>query len=171
MVKYIPLTQGKIAKVDASDYEWLSQWTWHLASSGYARRGASPQVYMHRFIMGAAKGEYVDHVDGDPVNNCRSNLRICTNMENNWNSTRGTNRGKSKYKGVTFCAETGRWRAKIMVGKTLSLGRYNTDLEAALAYDAACRYYHGAFARPNFPGDKALPAEELRRLAIEVRRG
>ena len=85
-VRLIPLTEGHYAYVDAADYEWLSQWNWHLARGGYAARNDKGKtIFMHREIMQPPKGKVVDHHDGNRANNCRFNLRICTRQENRRN--------------------------------------------------------------------------------------
>jgi hypothetical protein len=75
MPNRIPLTQGQVARVDASDHAWLSQWRWRYATNGYAirtytdRQGQPRYALMHRVIMQARPGELVDHIDGNRLNN------------------------------------------------------------------------------------------------------
>jgi hypothetical protein len=103
-IRFIPLTQGKVAIVDAEDYKWLSKYKWHAVRNKgkfYAYRSRKNHaVSMHRQIMGEPKGKAVDHRDGSRLNNRRSNLRICTPAQNTRNR-RGWSR-ISKYKGVYF---------------------------------------------------------------------
>lgn len=156
-MKEIPLTQGKVALVDDADYEWLSQWKWCYATSGrgrqygYAVRASKngPLIKMHRFIVGATSDVFVDHKDGDGLNNTRSNIRACTRIQNAQNTT-GKRARVGKYKGVYFCA--GKHRARICVNKQeLYLGGFTSDIDAARAYDAAAKQYFGEFAHLNFP--------------------
>ncbi len=101
-VKRIPLTGGQYALVDASDYEWLSQYTWHVCASGYAVRiEKRKRVYMHRQIMDPPKGKFVDHIDGNRANNCRTNLRTCTLGQNMRNRSKHAG-ATSRFKGVYF---------------------------------------------------------------------
>ena len=89
----IPLTQGKVAVVDASDYEWLMQWKWRVKRDDktgglYAVRGHNPIVSMHRVILGlnAEDKRVSDHINGDSLNNRRYNLRIATRAQNAYNA-------------------------------------------------------------------------------------
>lgn len=155
-MKVIQLTRGKFATVDDEDYEWLSRKNWVFLAGGYAAtRGQNPvhpekttQIYMHRLIMGLTHGDkkYVDHINGDKIDNRRGNLRICTNAENMRNRGR-TASNTSGYKGVYRGRQPGRWRALIMVdGKTISLGQYDHPEEAYAAYCKAAAELHGEFA-------------------------
>jgi hypothetical protein len=83
--KYIETKQGVQIKVDAEDFARLNDGPWHLAS-GYACRKNGKAVYMHRRIMGAQKGQYIDHINGDKLDNRRSNLRFCNQSQNLANS-------------------------------------------------------------------------------------
>lgn len=153
----IPLTQGKVAIVDASDYDELSRHEWCAVprkQTWYAMRnqivnGKSVCHYMHRDITGVAKGVKVDHKDGDGLNNTRDNLRPATNQQNSFNKR--SVGGKSQYKGVTWCKFAGRWRARICRdGKVVNIGRFDHEEEAARAYDELARELYGEFAWLNF---------------------
>ena len=85
----IPLTQGQFAIVDAEDYEWLSRHKWCAAKSRdnfYAHRfGDGTIVNMHREIMRAPKGVICDHKNHNGLDNRKSNLRLCTSAQNQYN--------------------------------------------------------------------------------------
>ena len=107
---------------------------------------------MHREILGITDPKInVDHLDGDGLNNQRSNLRVCTDSQN------GANRGKQKnnksgYKGVHWNKKTKKWAAQIQYHKkVLNLGYYSDIIEAAKAYDKKALELFGEFARLNFP--------------------
>jgi hypothetical protein len=151
MTQKIPLSQGKHALVDDEDFDRISQWKWHF-SDGYAARhseGSRP-VRMHREIMQPSDGLEVDHIDGNKLNNCRSNLRLATHGQNMRNRKLQTG-GTSQYKGVVWYAQTSRWQAKIQVDrKTIHLGYFADEIDAARAYDKAACTHFGEFARLNF---------------------
>jgi hypothetical protein len=111
---------------------------------------------LSRLIAKAPTGFVVDHINGDPLDNRRANLRICTVQQNNWNRRRRPS-GHSRFKGVTL--SSGRWTAFIAPnGKQVCLGSFPTEEEAALAYDAAARDAYGHFACLNFPPEGARSA-------------
>jgi len=157
-MKTIKLTRGKVTIVDHSDYEALKQYRWHAAWDGKHWEAARNQwtdgknkiVFMSREILGIKDRRIlVDHSDHNTLNNQRKNLRPCTYSQNNQNR-RKLKSAASRFKGVTFDY---RWRARIGVnGKRLHLGRFNSALEAALAYDSAAKEHFGPFAVLNFPG-------------------
>jgi hypothetical protein len=151
-VRMIPLNDGFYAYVDAADYDWLSQWRWHVRSTGYAGRNENGAVVlMHRQIMHAPKGKVVDHIDGSKANNCRFNLRVCSHRENRRN-TRKQNGARSRFKGVTCAKRRGKWYALCWFeGRNHWLGSFATELEAARAYDCKAVECLGEFARLNFP--------------------
>lgn len=161
----IPLTQGKVALVSRKDYYRLRRHKWCAAKNGnmyYAVRddwtsGRPCRVIMHRAIMGLVAGDsiYVDHKDGNGLNNQRSNLRRATNAQNQHNQHHNC-RNTSGFKGVyRVPASRGRcahWRARIRVNrKRISLGCFSSTEEAFAAYTDAARKFHGRFARLNFP--------------------
>ncbi len=105
---------------------------------------------MHRMIMAALPGQPVDHADGDGLNNQRHNLRLCTTSQNNYNGRKRHDGKASRFKGVQ--KKNGRWRAYIYrAGRTAHLGMFDTEEEAARAYDRMAVQLAGPFARPNFP--------------------
>lgn len=160
-MKLIPLTQGKVAKVDDADYLWLSQWKWfaHSPRAGlfYAKRNSSGEetkgktIHMHREILKLMGVKKADHKDGNGLNNQRRNLRPATNSQNLANRSKQRN-NTSGFKGVTWDALTRKWRAQIRVKKKhIYLGIFDLPRWAALAYDSAARQYFGPFAYFNFP--------------------
>lgn len=160
MTKRITLLRGQVTLVDDSDFPTLAQYPWRLNSSGYAvrteKRGDRAFVVcLHRELMQAERGQIVDHVDHDKLNNTRSNLRIITQQEN-LQYRRCFRNNRSGYKGVT--RQHGKWHARITVGgKLLHLGFYDDPETAARVYDAAARMLFDEYALLNFP-DESLDA-------------
>ena len=155
-VRYIALTQGKYAIVDAADYEWLNQHRWHASTTGtqvYAyctHRGRN--ISMHQFIMRPPKGMVVDHIDGNGLNNRRCNLRICTVEQNvrNFKGRRKKPGATSRFIGVY--RYKGKWYARVQCAdKRASLGPFNSEAEAAIARDLKAIELHGPYACLNFP--------------------
>lgn len=154
MAKEIPLTKGKKAIVDDSDYEWLMRWSWCFNSNGYAVSATftgikGKVVYMHRLIMEPPKGKDIDHINGDGLDNRRSNLRIATRSQNLCNKRIGT-RNTSGHLHVSRDSATHKWRVVIVINsKHIHLGEY-ADLETASRIaDQAAEKYHGEFRSPD----------------------
>ena len=159
-MKEIQLTRKQIAIVDDDDYAWLSQYHWLAmwcpkTRSYYAARnttragGVKHHISMHRLIAGAGPKEYVDHANGDTLDNRRSNIRRCTPSDNQHNSRIASN-NTSGFKGVCWDKHRGRWRVDI---KGNFLGFFVSKEDAARAYDNKARELFGEFAAVNFPRD------------------
>ncbi len=151
-VRLIPLGDGFYAYVDAADYEWLSQWTWHACASGYAFRFEKGKyVFMHRVIMKPPQGMVVDHIDGNKGNNCRLNLRVCTRQENLRNLRKQHGR-RSRFKGVSCDKQRRTWVARWQWrDERCWLGRFKDEVEAARAYDYAAVAWFGRSTGLNLP--------------------
>lgn len=136
MAKKIPLADGHFAIIDDEDFELVSQFKWHIMPSGGGSHiYAAARIKMHRIIAKPPPGYLVDHINGDTLDNRRSNLRICTNSQNQQNThSRG---GSSKYKGVSLQKRSGKWKAGFQYnGKKYHCGLWDTEEEAARAVDA-----------------------------------
>lgn len=163
-MKEIKLTRGHIAIVDDEDFEYLSKFKWQAIPKGgdrvYARRskrigsrseGKQLSFYMHREVTNAKKGEYVDHINHNTLDNTRNNLRKCTNAQNSKNNRGQTSqRIHSKYKGVKKNLNSTTYSARITVdGKSIYLGSYKTQEEAAESYNKAAVEFHGEYCYLN----------------------
>ena len=144
------------AVIDADDYHLVKHLRWgaHIEKNGtiYAYsngiKGIQEPVKLHRFLAGIP-GLDVDHRDRDGLNCRRLNLRVATRTQNNANRISQPN-STSKFKGVTWDRKRNQWKALIQVsGKSLNLGRFNGEADAAAAYNLAAREAFGEFARLN----------------------
>jgi len=159
--KRLTLTKGKVAIVDASDYENLNKYKWTALKTPFntfyavrtvkgKEKNQRRMLYLHRVILDAKKGQFVDHVDGDGLNNTRKNLRLCTHIENSRNKGL-TVKNTSGFKGVYWYKPLAKWQSYITnAGKRLHLGYFKDKKEAARSYDEAAKRLHGVFARLNF---------------------
>lgn len=149
-VKAIPLTKGKHAIVDADDYDFLMQWKWYF-NNGYAARKPNIQIYMHRLVARTPTGMDTDHINKNTLDNRKTNLRICTRSQNNGNSKkRGGGKASSIYKGVCFHRAAAKWMAQIGTkDRNIYLGLYDSEEEAAIAYNLGSSQYFGKFSRQN----------------------
>jgi hypothetical protein len=133
--------------VDDDDYEFLSQFSWqvdkHNSVNFHNKNGST---LMHRIIMKAKPHQEIDHIDGNRLNNQKSNLRFATSSQNKIN--RGSRCDcKSGYKGVSWHNQRNKWTARIMVNKKyLSLGLHDDLLDAVKAYNDYAKKYFGEFA-------------------------
>jgi hypothetical protein len=129
-------------------YHWTIDSSNHVTSNTYGKR-----VHIARLLCKLQDGDsytQVDHISGNPLDNRKSNLRLCTPLENSRNRpVRSDN--LTGYKGVTFRTRENKYVARISPrpGIRLFLGRFDTAWEAAAAYDTAAVLYHGEFARTN----------------------
>ena len=109
---------------------------------------------LHRLIMGLTFGDkrMVDHIDGDGLNNRRSNLRIATVTQNQWNRRANKSPDRtSRFKGVGFYPNKNCWRARITIdGKPTHIGYFLKEIDAAKAYDEVASRVHGEFSLLNF---------------------
>lgn len=124
----------------------------------YIRLKGTKTAYAHRVIAERMVGrklqfhEKVDHINGNGTDNRRENLRVVSHSDNLMNRD-GWRNSSSKYKGVTFYKRDGNWQAKICPhGKTIHLGYFDDEDEAALKYNAAAVIHYGDKAKLNEVG-------------------
>lgn len=149
---WIPLTHGKWVLVDETDLGLVRSWRWTLSTDGYAVSkmmvdGKYRNIKMHRFLLGdaLAGGLHTDHINGNRLDNRRSNLRPASRSQNQAN--RETRR-RNRFKGVQKNGPS--WSARVTFkGKHHYVGRIATEIEAAKVYNRIAREVHGEFARLN----------------------
>lgn len=165
-MKKIKLTQGKYALVDDADFEVLNKVRWSIHKSinrdvFYAKKNGEQKnykkstIYMHSFIMKTPIGMETDHINGNGLDNRRSNLRVVSSAQNHINQSSYKNTS-SKYKGVTWHKHKHKWQAAIGFGgsvikrNNIYLGLFTSEKEAGRAYDEKAKELYGEFARLNF---------------------
>lgn len=163
VAREISLRGDKVALVSECDFERVASLRWRAVNTGwntekwYATRTQQNgrrrvTVQLHRFILNAQDCVLVDHINGNGLDCRRSNLRFADAAENRWNAN--IRFGRSPYRGVTFDQSRTRnpWVARLAHrGNRFLIGRFQTEQEAAIAWDAKAREMYGAFARLNFP--------------------
>lgn len=158
----ISLTKGKYAILDPDDFAWLNKHKWHISTGGgtfYAVRTTRLQnrkrlvIKMHRQVLKVPHHLFVDHINHNGLDNRKANLRPATCKENNRSRRKvRLNSFHSKYKGLTWYKREKRWAVRIMADrKSIFLGFFQNETDAARAYDNAAKKYHGDFAALNFP--------------------
>jgi hypothetical protein len=173
MVMEVPLTQGKVALIDDEDWPIVAphKWTYlrtkggaggYAITSAVGDDGKKHMLSMHRLLLGAKPGQWVDHKHHNGIDNRRCEIRLCTPSQNAQNRKRA--RGKIPVRGVTEAQYGPGFVAGISAdGACYRLGVFPTIEDAGRAYDAACRVLHGEFGHLNYPD---LPAVELGPLSV-----
>ncbi len=156
----VKLTRGLVAIIDEEDAERVCQYKWTAKQgqgTNYAHRGINgTSITLHRFILSAKRGEMIDHVNGNGLDNRKANLRFCSNGQNRANSKKQrTGVGyHSVFKGVSWDKggkRKKRWLATVRHNRKLYVRHCYTELAAARAYDELAREHFGEFAKTNFP--------------------
>ena len=128
---------------------------WYISPTSGKRQRKRKTIRMHRLITKCPKGLQVDHINHNGLDNRRKNLRICNNVQNQWNRRKGNN-NNSGFKGVSIESrrKTKKYRVQIgYMGKTRHLGYFESPVEAAKIYDAKAKELFGEFANLNFPDE------------------
>jgi hypothetical protein len=140
--------------IDDEDFEKVTSIDWHLLSgrgkvyfrkSKYLGQNKRKTILLHRFITNAPADKQIDHVNGNTLDNRKSNLRLCTVAENTRNCKK---KKKTGYKGVFFRKDRGKFTAQIRENYHIHfLGYFNAPEEAYEAYCEASKKYHKEFGR------------------------
>ena len=139
--------------IDAQDFEIVSRYRWNIDKEGYVyspiNNGKKTQLRLHRLILEPPDNMVVDHINHNPLDNRRSNLRVCTARENSRNKRKWKIDGQSKYKGVVPLKH-GKFRANIYcLEERIYIGVFDTEIEAAKAYNEKAKELFGEFAKLN----------------------
>lgn len=161
MTQTIELTLGYCAIIDDADFELVSKFKWHVVCVRHHRYAHTnvrtderrpngkykyKMMKLHRLIMNAKDGQLVDHKNSDGLDCRRSNMRLCTSRLNNFNKSAECN-SSSEYKGVSWQESRCKWIAAIRVdGKSITIGRFIKEIDAAQAYNSAAKTFFGEFA-------------------------
>ncbi|MBD3352014.1 MAG: hypothetical protein GF364_11060 [Candidatus Lokiarchaeota archaeon] len=152
----IALNKGCFALIDKEDYPKLKNFRWKVQGSrnqyAYTAR-KKKTIYMHRFLANPSVDKVVDHINHNTLDNRKSNLRICTPAQNNYNAS-GKKYTTSQYKGVSWITKSKKWIVTIkQKNKKYFLGYFKDEIEAARTYDKKAKELFGEFAYLNFPSD------------------
>lgn len=149
----IPLSKGLQTVIDEEDYDLVSNYRWYAAEGAGGLVYAVSRLRLHRVIVDAPLGMIVDHINGDTLDNRRSNLRVCTPSQNQLNT--GSKGGSSRFNGVSFSKQKGKWLAQFFLnGAAIYCGLFEREEDAARAVDRRKKELCGEFARLNFPEEK-----------------
>jgi len=161
-MRKIPLSNSdKVALVDEEDYPLLKTFRWSANSAGYAQAWVGNTVcFMHRIIMRTPIGMHTDHINHQPLDNRKKNLRICTNSQNQGNRIKSNGSG-SAYKGVIRTRQ-GKYKAQLTrMGKYKYLGTFECEVDAAEAYNHEALLQFGEYASLN----EIVPSSTIHRLS------
>lgn len=149
------LTQGKYSIVDNEDYDRASFGMWHYSEirkgAFYAKgriSGKGESFGLHRYIMNAQKGQIIDHINGNTLDNRKANLRACTRSGNQANRKLGAN-NTSDVKGVSWEKRMKCWKAKVKYNNVRYESFFKDKIQAAKWYDNKAVELHGEFALTN----------------------
>lgn len=161
-MKYIELTKGYKTVVDDDDYEKFSKLKWCVRVHPNGRKVAcraervkgtdkKKNYQLHREILNCPKGMVVDHINGDTLDNRKSNLRVCTIQENSMNrKNQKSNKFRSKYKGVGWRKDRQTFYGRIYHnGKPIILGHSKDEKECARMYNEKAKELFGEYAKLN----------------------
>lgn len=139
------LSDGGHTLVDDDVYELVNKWKWRKNSQGYVRRSLPNGEFLHRYITNAPKGKLVDHINRNPLDNTKKNLRICTPSGNNVNM-KVRKDSKSGVRGVCLHRASGKWSVEIKYNRNrYFIGLFSRIEEAIGARFTAELEYFGEF--------------------------
>jgi hypothetical protein len=154
MTKELILSNGKIALVDDEDFEKVSKHNWYFLKGYAAKSGTIAEgkhtVLLHHFVTETDYKYVVDHINGNSLDNQKKNLRVVTAQQNAFNRAVAKNKESSRYKGVHWSKEKNLWLSIIKLNrKPTHLGYFNSEIDAAIAYNENAKNLFGKYARLN----------------------
>lgn len=146
--------------IDDEDYDKIKNYTWHISKGilnynfyirhDIRKNGKLKSIIMHRLIMNCPDGMVIDHINGNTLDNRKCNLRICYQKDNTKNRIKRNTKTSSKYKGVSFRSDIKKYRVRIQLNKKLlTIGYFESEVEAAKKYNEYAKIHYGEFARLN----------------------
>jgi hypothetical protein len=152
----VPLTKGYTALIDTGDIPLVCPYSWHArttaSGSVYAatrlRDEGQTFVYLHRLLTSAPRDMEVDHINRDTLNNRRENLRVCDASLNAVNKRKQRNGKSSRFKGVFWDTRRGLWRSEFRYKNVKKQGRFSTERDAAIFYNASVIAVFGVKGAP-----------------------
>lgn len=146
-----PITKGYVVLVDPEDIDLIQSGVHARPSKSgrnvYAADGE--RKYLHRKILQAPRTRFVDHRNGNGLDNRKGNLRAASHSQNQQNRKKSPDRS-SRFKGVSYCKHRSMWEARATVNRQrFRAGHFDDEVEAAKAYDSLAKKLHGEFARTN----------------------
>lgn len=156
----IPLSNSlDFLLIDEEDFDKVKKHKWKKSSRGYATvllwrkengRKIGKSTPIHQLIFKPEEGKLVDHINRNKLDNRKENLRSVTAQQNMWNKASTRAFHSSKYKGVSFCDQTKKWKATLSInGKRKTLGRFNEEEDAAMVFDYHAQQIHGEYGYYN----------------------
>ncbi len=138
------LDSGQKILFDNEDLHFLLCRSWKVAKIGYLRTSMNGvPVSFHRLILNYPIDQ-VDHINGNKLDNRKSNLRICNQVTNNFNKITLNKKHTSKYRGVSWCKIKNLWRSTAMKNKKqINFGYFKIETEAYEAYLIGIKKLYG----------------------------
>jgi hypothetical protein len=157
-IEIIRLSKDYFTIIDSEDLPRVSKYKWHTTTVNKYNKPRAvcsfkgrKTLKLSRLIMNAPDNMVVDHINGNPLDNRKCNLRICSQRENMLNRNLNRN-NKSGYKGVSWSKRDNKWLSELQTNnKSYYLGIYKDKIEAAKAYDKKAIEFFGEYAKTNFP--------------------
>ncbi len=136
--------------LDDEDYDWARSYKWHFINDHPATKIGGKYMGIHRLLMNVKTGEdvIVDHIDGNPLNNQKSNLRICDRFQNQQN--RKTNKNNTLPKGIRLLP-SGKYNVRVQTyNKRVVVGTFDTLEKAVEERNRVAKQLHGEFFNPAY---------------------